>query len=116
MNPSTAKAKGRETEQLFVNACRYQWHLPYVERRRLTGVEDQGDIAGWPGVCVEIKSGARIALAGWLDELRAETLHARASTGFVAIRPKGHPDPSAWYAALPLPWLMHLLGKAGYIP
>lgn len=115
MKPGQAKIKGRETESSFVKFCR-DWGLYNVERRRLTGSDDEGDIAGWPGVCVEVKSGVRIDLPGWLSELRAEVENAKAEIGFIAIRPKGKPDPEDWYATLPLPWLFDLLAAAGWIP
>lgn len=117
MKPATAKAKGRQTEAALVDWLRVNGY-PYAERRRLTGRDDQGDIAGIHGpagsVVVEVKSGARLDLAGWLEELRAEKLNAKADTGFVAVRPKGRPDPNAWWAVLPMPELLELLRKAGY--
>jgi hypothetical protein len=121
MKPSTAKAKGRATENLLVEHLRAAgW--PHAERRRLNGRDDLGDIAGVRGmdgsgrrdICIEVKSGGRIDLAGFLDELRVETRNAAADNGFVAIRPKGKPDPNDWYAVLPLPWLIELLHEAGY--
>lgn len=116
MKPATAKAKGRQTESALVEHLRrHGW--PHAERRRLTGRDDQGDIAGMRGpsgdVCVEVKSGARLDLGGWLAELERETAAARAATGFVAVRPKGKPDPTGWYAVMPLPWLLELLAEAG---
>jgi hypothetical protein len=114
MKPSTAKAKGRDTENLFVAYLRTFGLL--AERRRLTGSQDQGDITGWPGVCVEVKSGARIDIAGWLDQLRNEALHSGADIAFVAVRPKGKPDVGSWYAVLPIPDLMALMAAAGWLP
>ena len=113
MKPGTAKAKGRDTENRLVAHLRtHGW--PHAERRRLTGAADQGDITGIPGVCVEVKSGARLDIAGWLDELYDEMDNAHASTGFVAVRPKGRPDPADWYAVLPLPLMLELLKEAGW--
>jgi hypothetical protein len=113
---STAKAKGRDTENSFVAYARTVWGLTHIERRRLMGSADQGDVTGWPGVCVEIKSGARIDVAGWLAELDAEIANACATTGFVAVRPKGKPNPDEWYALLHLPTLMRLMADAGWMP
>lgn len=113
MKPSTAKAKGAKTEQMLCDWLRAQgW--PHAERRHLSGTDDRGDVAGVHGVCIECKSGAKIDLAGWLAELDRETVNADADTGFVAIRPKGRPDPDDWWAALPLPWIAELLRQAGY--
>jgi len=113
VNPRTAKTKGRETENLFVEWVR-DHGVPHAERRRLNGSADRGDVGGWPGVCVEIKSGARTDIAGWLQQLKVETDHAGADVGFVAVRPKGQPHPSGWYAVMPLPELMRLLVDAGW--
>ena len=114
MTPAQAKRKGAETEQRLVDHLRTHG-LPHVERRRLTGAHDQGDIAGWPGVCVEVKSGGRIDLPGWLSELAAEKANAHAEVGFVAVRPKGTPDPSGWYCVLTLADLLDLMASAGWI-
>jgi len=114
MKPATAKAKGRETENLLVEYFRSNG-VPYAERRRLTGSADQGDVTGWPGMCVEIKSGARVAIGQWLSELAVEKRNAAARFGFVAVRPKGTPDPTGWYVVLPLPELMGLLEEAGWL-
>jgi len=114
VKPSTAKAKGRDTEN---KAC--AWLNTYgllTERRRLNGNEDEGDIAGWPGVCVEVKSAAHIDIPRWLRELTVEMRHANAATGFVLARPKGQPHPENWWAILPTPVLMELMRAAGWLP
>ena len=116
MKPGTAKVKGRDTENLFVEYLRNDWLLVNVERRRLMGVRDEGDITGWPGVCVEVKSGATVTIASWLKELAAEMTNSHADAGFVAVRPKGKPDPKDWYVVLPLPELLRLMAKAGWMP
>ena len=114
MKPSTAKTKGRETENAFVQFLRSHG-VPHAERRRLTGSADQGDITGWPGVCVEIKSGAQLAIPKWLAELDAETRNAHADIGFVVVRPKGKPDPADWFVILRPESLMDLMKEAGRI-
>lgn len=113
VKPSTAKAKGRDTENRFVDYLRH-W-VPHVERRRLNGTHDRGDIAGTPGICWEIKSGARLDLAGWLHELATEVRHDHADHGIVVIRPKGQPNPENWWTVLTLPDLVSLLIEAGWI-
>jgi len=111
MKPGTAKAKGRDTEAALVRWLRVNGVL-HAERRRLTGRDDQGDIAGWPWVCVEVKSGARVDVAGWLAELAVEKHNAMAAIGFVAVRPKGKPDPAGWWAVMPLPDMVELIAAA----
>ena len=112
---STVKAKGRETENRFVEWVNERYGM-LLERRRLNGVLDQGDVTGWPGVCVEVKSGASLDIPGWLRELDNEIVNSGADTGFVAVRPKGKPDPSDWYAVLPLPVLMGLMQESDRLP
>lgn len=102
MKPSTAKTKGRATEAALVDWLRSNGY-PHAERRRLTGTHDQGDITGIPGLCVEVKSGARPAIPQWLAELDAEIVNADAETGVLVIRPKGRPDPTEWWAIQRLP-------------
>lgn len=114
MNPATAKSKGRETENIFVEYLN-DVHGLKTERRRLAGVLDKGDIAGWDGVCVEVKSGAKIAISTWLAELEAEITNSKAETGFVAVRPKGKPRVEDWYAVLPISVLLDLMKRAGYL-
>lgn len=101
MKPSTAKAKGRETENSFVQWMWDRWNR-VVERRRLTGAQDKGDISGWPDVCVEVKSGAKVSIAKWLSELEDEMKNSESRYGFVAVRPPGNPHPDGWYAVMPL--------------
>jgi hypothetical protein len=112
--PSTAKAKGATTETLFVAWLR-QW-APYVERRHLNGAHDRGDIAGLPGVVIEVKSGARIDLAGWMTELEAEVANDLAGLGVLVIRPKGRPHPDDWWAVVSTSHLIDLLRGAGWLP
>lgn len=126
MKPPTAKAKGTDTEVRFVDWLISKWKIVTAERRRLNGVLDKGDISGWAQVdpatglktkevCVEVKSGAKLDLPGWLKELKVETANAGAEVGFVAVRPKGKPNVDDWYGIMPMPELMKLLGEAGYL-
>lgn len=114
MKPSTAKAKGRDTENRFVDYLA-RW-VPHCERRRLAGTADRGDITGMPGFVWEVKSGARVDIAGWLAELEVEIRNDRADMGAVVVRPKGAPDPEGWYTVMPLPAMMRLLEQAGWVP
>lgn len=114
MKPSTAKQKGAQTEQAFVDYLR-PW-VKHAERRHLCGAADRGDITGMPGWVWEIKSGARVDIAGWLGELDAEMRNDDSDMGAVVVRPKGLPRPVDWYAVLPLPVLMRLLEQAGWVP
>lgn len=118
MKTATAKSKGRDTENRVIAYLR-SFGLK-VERRRLTGIQDQGDVAGWNtdkgSVCVEIKSAATWSPMRWLAELDLEADNAAAETGFVVARPKGKPDPDDYVVLIRLPWFMELLREAGWLP
>mgnify|MGYP000246399473 CR=1 FL=1 len=114
MKPATAKSKGRETENTVVEYLR-KW-VPLVERRRLQGVLDQGDISGWANVCVEVKSGAKLSVPQWLRELAVEKVNAKARLGFLAVRLNGKSRAEDFVVMMPLPEFMDLLEEAGYVP
>lgn len=57
--------------------------FPHVERRALHGARDCGDIAGLPGVCIEVKNQQSFALAKWLDEAEKEGRNAGAVVSVV---------------------------------
>jgi hypothetical protein len=114
VTPAQAKAKGRETEKVIVEYLR-QWS-PVIERRRLNGSDDQGDISGLPGVCLEVKSGAKLSIPKWLGELEVETRNAHAVWGALLVRLKGKPKAEDYIAILPVPTLVQLMVEAGWLP
>lgn len=120
MKPSTAKAKGAETEVSYVDYLREKG-VHNAERRHLQGRFDQGDIAGWAApdrawnICVEVKSGAALDVPKWMRELESEMENAGSEMGFIAVRPKGKPKPEDWWAMLPMELMMDLMKKAGYL-
>lgn len=115
MKPGTAKAKGRETENQAVGWLRERgWSE--AERRRLQGSFDQGDVAGCPGLCIEVKSAATWKPVQWLRETTVETVNARADIGFVMARPKGGTNVEDWVVLMTPATLMQLLTEAGRGP
>lgn len=115
MTPGTAKAKGRQTEQAVVEYLS-RWS-PYVERRRLEGVADRGDIAGIPGWVLEVKSaGGGVKPTPWLNELAVEMENAGVERGAVVMRRKGRPNAEDFVAMMPLPMLVALMQDAGWLP
>ena len=110
MNPSSIKAKGRAAENQMVTFLSRWW--PTVERRRLAGVLDRGDIAGVPNTVIEVKSGARLDLPGWLRELHAEMLNDDARYGCVAIKPNRVTDGGEFYCVMTGEQFARLLGDA----
>lgn len=69
--------------------------FPHVERRRLRGAKDCGDLTGIPGVVVEVKGGAAARTASdaqiekWLDETAIERVNAGAQVGVLVVARKG---------------------------
>jgi hypothetical protein len=115
MTPGTAKAKGRATENQAV-AWLISKGWVNAERRRLTGSEDQGDVTGIPGICIEVKSAAAWAPVRWLRECSLETLNAKAEIGFVMARPKGGVNVDDWVVMMTPDMLFKLLDQAGWAP
>lgn len=113
MKPNTAKRKGATTEQRWVDYLR-QTGWPYAERRHLSGSADRGDIAGCPGVTIEVKSGAKVTVAQWMSELEVEMANDRTEVGYIAVRPRLQPSPEQWWCVVPAPVMLRLLKDAGY--
>jgi hypothetical protein len=98
---SKSRAKGTAAETAVVTYLQ-QHGFEYAERRAMNGVNDRGDIAGIPGVCLEVKNCARMDLAGWVDEARLEAGNAGVSVYAVVHKRRGKGDPGDWYVTLPL--------------
>lgn len=83
-----AKQRGTAAETAVV--AYLQAHgFPAAERRALAGAQDRGDVAGIPGVAIEVKAVARPAYQSWLREARAEAANAGAALGVVVHKPVG---------------------------
>lgn len=107
---SKAKQKGSKAEREVVKYLQEWW--PYAERRLAGATDDKGDVSGVPGVCIEIKDHAKMALAGWIEEMILETKNARAWTGVVIHKRRGKSNPADWYASMPVSTWVELLRKA----
>jgi len=114
MTPQSIKAKGRNAENMFVRFLSEWW--PSVERRRLAGVHDRGDIAGVPDTVIEVKSGAKLDLPGWLRELEVEMANDDAQFGCVAVKPRGVTDGSRFYCVMTGAQFVELLQAAQRSP
>jgi hypothetical protein len=77
---------------------------PTAERRRLAGRNDRGDVAGIPGLVIEIKNRQEMALAEWVDEAREEALRNGGSgefdSGVVWHKRRGKSSPGDWYVTM----------------
>lgn len=100
MQPSTAKAKGRQTENQLVEWIRSQGYE--AERRRLNGSKDLGDISvhGLPLV-IEVKSGAGPwKMTEWVRQTEAEIKNAEVDVGLLAIRPARATSVDTWVGVI----------------
>lgn len=113
MTPS--HAKGTRAETSVVSWLRDHGR-PHVERRALQGTRDRGDIAGIPGVVIEVKAGARLEIPRWLGETESERGNDRADFGLLVVKPKGVGDLRVgdWWVIQRLSQAHDLLVKAGY--
>jgi len=112
---SKNKAKGTSAETAVVNYLIEQGFL-HAERRALTGVNDKGDVAGLPGVCIEVKAHKSYSIPAWLKELAAEKINSKAEVGILVVKPVGvgSANTGAWWAIMPLSEATELLKKAGH--
>ena len=96
---SRSKDKGTAAETAVVNYLRAQG-ATQVERRALNGTQDRGDIAGIPGVVIEVKNVRRDALPGWVDESEVERANDRAVIGVVWHKRVGKGSPADWFVTM----------------
>ena len=111
---TASKRKGTAWETTVVEHLRTRG-VPHAERRALGGSKDRGDIAGIPGVVLELKSAARHELAAWVDEAEAERVNDRADVAAVWVKRRGKSSPAAGFVILTGDGLLRLLTAAGYI-
>lgn len=110
-----SKIKGTSAETAVVNYLIKNGAL-HAERRALTGNKDRGDIAGIPGVTIEVKNCARDALGSWIDELRTEMINDHADVGFVWHKRRGTTDPGKWFVTLTGEQVIAILRLTGHLP
>lgn len=113
-NRASARAAGTRMETLV---ARYlAEHLDdRIERRRLTGSRDRGDIAGVRCVAgrvvVEVKDhGGRVLVGPWLEEARVEAGNDDAAVGVVVAKRRGRADAGDQIVLMSLRDLVLLLG------
>jgi hypothetical protein len=108
-----SKAKGTSAESAVVAYLRGEG-FPHAERRALHGNLDRGDIAGIPGVAIEVKSCARAELAAWLDEAAAERANDGADLGVVWHKRRGKGNAGAWFVTMTGADFARVLTQLGY--
>lgn len=109
---SASKRKGTAFESAVVDWL--QGHgFPYAERRALSGKNDRGDVAGIPGVVLELKNHNRVELAAWVEEARTEAANASVDVWAVVAKRKGKGDPAESYVITNLATFVALLEPVG---
>lgn len=96
---TAAKKKGTAAEREVVNYLRNWW--PAAERRALSGNKDKGDVAGIPGVVVEVKAAQRPMLAAWERETLTEQKNAGAELCMLVVK-RPYKPVAQWDAYLPV--------------
>jgi hypothetical protein len=94
-----SKVKGTQAETAVIGYLRDSgW--PDAERRALNGTQDRGDVAGVPGVCIEVKNQRDFELAAWMDEALREGRMANAPVTVVWHKRRNKGSPSEWYVTM----------------
>jgi Holliday junction resolvase len=106
-NPSKQKGTRFESE---VVAYLVEHGFPAVERRALHGNTDKGDLTGIAGWTFELKSEARIDLAGYMAEAQAEAANAGTEHYAAIVKRRGKGAAHA-YAVMPLERLIDLVRR-----
>ena len=96
---SASKRKGTAAESAVVQYLQAMG-FTHAERRSLNGAKDRGDIAGLPGVVIEVKNCARQELAGWVAEAETERDNDNASLGAVWHKRRGKGHASDWFVTM----------------
>jgi Holliday junction resolvase len=111
---TASKKKGTAAEREVVNYLMNWW--PNAERRALSGNKDKGDVAGIPGVVVEVKAAARQELAKWQRETLAEQKNANADFCLLVVK-RPYKSVGEWDAYMPQSQVVGLGGEetAGWV-
>lgn len=93
MKPQSAKAKGRLMENAVVDFLNAALGTDTIERRRLNGVNDRGDVSGVRfndrRIVLEVKNTATLSVAEHLREAHTEARNDGALLGAVVQKRRG---------------------------
>ena len=97
-NPS--KAKGTSAEVAVRDYLRASgW--TNAERLPTEGAKDRGDITGIdPALVIEVKACKAMDLGGWMREVDAEVINARADLGVIWHKRRGTTNPADWFVTM----------------
>lgn len=113
-NRQSAKAAGTRFETAIADYLRNQLDDDRIERRRLGGRLDRGDVAGLrhqgQRLVIEAKDyGGRLLPAKWIEEAHVEAGNDSALCGLVVAKRRGTTDPGAQYVLCTVNDLIALL-------
>jgi len=113
-SPRYSKDKGRAWENAIVEFLD-TLGVPGVERRRLAGSQDKGDISGIRGVMIEAKNERGWKIPEWLREVDRQMRNAKAPVGVVWARVMGKPKAGDGVIIMHPHTFLGLLEAAGYL-
>lgn len=91
-----SKAKGTLFESAVVKALRDAGWV-HAERRALNGAADRGDVAGLPGVVIEVKNHKSMSLPEWWREALQEKENDGAELAVLWVKRTGYtPAEKGW--------------------
>lgn len=110
----SAKQAGARFEKIVADYLADQLDDDRIERRRLTGARDRGDIAGirhhGQRVVIEAKDhGGRVQVGPWLNEADIERGNDDALVGIVVAKRRGTADPGEQIVLMTLADLVAVL-------
>ena len=113
-NRQSAKAAGTRFETAIATYLAEQLDDDRIERRRLTGAKDRGDIAGLrhhgQRLVLECKDhGGQIKAGPWVEEAHTEMNNDDALAGLVIAKRRGTTNPGAQYVLMTVNDLIALL-------
>lgn len=116
-NRATAKKAGTVAERLVTERMNTGLGTDTIERRRLSGKEDRGDLAGvrlpdGRRVAVEVKNTSKAAIGPWLKEAEVERVNDGAAVGLVVAKRVGVGETRVgeWLVCMTLDDLIVMLG------
>ena len=113
-NRQSAKAAGTRFETAIATYLAAELDDDRIERRRLTGAKDRGDIAGLrhhgQRLVLEVKDyGGQLQAGPWVEEAHTEAGNDGALCGVVIAKRRGTTDPGSQYVLCTVNDLIALL-------
>ena len=113
-NRNSAKAAGTKFETLVTRYLRATLDDDRIERRRMSGANDRGDISGLrhmgQRIVLECKDyGGRLMPGPWVEEAHIEAGNDSALLGIVVAKRRGTTDPGSQFVLMTLNDLVALL-------